>query len=358
MKKPLLMALAALMLALSPGDGEAKKDKGNKKDRVARDFRHADRDGDNRLSRTEWNRRGNFDLLDRNGDGQLSLKEVRKMYLGHDERKYRWPPKGMPTPAVDMDASVKADRVGRNKLDNETLCGIGRMTKCGIDEQIKRGLLETGAGPRFPKGVTCPGIDDTWAMDYASKRTKQSYHGGIDVPVPWGTPMRAVAAGSVVAKYDAHQSKRGTEIVLRHSPAQTGLPVWTYSAYGHMDAPADLKIGQRVKMGQILGPTGNTGIAAKGKKGSDQSATRRPAIHLAMFFSDTNKYSESNDTIIPVNGRWLDPMAFYRGKAPFDSPSVKALPEAEKSVAIPVMLEGGKLIPAGSKMIWPYACKK
>ena len=127
-------------------------------------------DGDRKLSEAEWNRRGNFDRLDKNGDGFLSLEEVRALYKGHDVKDYDWPPKGMQTPAVMIDPSVKADRVGRNALDNETLCGIGREMGCDIGPQKQRGLIETGTGPRFPDNATCPGIDDYWAMDYGSKR--------------------------------------------------------------------------------------------------------------------------------------------------------------------------------------------
>jgi murein DD-endopeptidase MepM/ murein hydrolase activator NlpD len=168
--------------------------------------------------------------------------------------------------------------------------------------------------------------------------------------------MHAVAAGSVIATYQSDQSKRGNEVVLRHSPEQTGLPMWTYSAYGHLDALPDLQIGQKVAMGEIIGPTGNSGISAMGTKGSGQSKNRRPAIHLAMFYSTIAKYSESNATIVPKNGYWLDPMAFYRQKEPFDSKSVKALAESEKSVLIPVLLEDGTTIPHNTKIIWPYTC--
>ena len=120
----------------------------------------------------------------------------------------------------------------------------------------------------------------------------------------------------------------------------------------------DLKIGQRVEIGQIIGPTGNSGISTKGSKGSDQSATRRPAIHLAMFYSKANTYSESNDTIIPVDCYWPDPMALSRQKGPFDTPSVKAPPDAEKDVPIPVMLDDGTVVPDDTKLVWPYACKR
>lgn len=356
------LIMASLVLVLAPNLSHAKKKNqggGFNKDRVARDFNHADTNGDRRLSREEWNRRGNFDRLDRNGDGELSLKEVRFMYLGHDEKNYAWPPHGMPEPSPEIDPAIATDEVGHDALDKETMCGLGRSSKCSVEPQFARGLIETGTGPVFPTNALCPGIDDYWAMDYASKRNRETYHGGIDLPVPWGTPMRAVAAGSVVAKFKAEQSKRGTEIVIRHSPEQTGLPMWTYSAYGHLDAMPDLEIGQRVKMGQILGPTGNSGISAKGSKGSAQSSTRRPAIHLALFYADTPQYVNlKGSIIIPVDGRWLDPMAFYRQKEPFDSHVVKALPDHEKGVEIPILFVDGTTFPENTKMIWPYSCQK
>ncbi|HEY9080002.1 peptidoglycan DD-metalloendopeptidase family protein [Magnetovibrio sp.] len=354
MGQVLCACLAAFVLFLAPSDAHAKQ----VKDRVKRDFRHADENGDGELSRAEWKRRGNFERLDRNGNGALSLDEVRAIYKDHDQRNYDWPPKDMAAIAEDIDPTIAQDRMNRDALDKETMCGIGRALKCDIEPQKNRGLIETGTGPRFPDNANCPGIDDYWAMDYASKRERQSFHGGIDLPVPWGTPVRAVADGSVVTLYTADNSKRGAEVVVRHSPAQTDLPMWTYSAYGHLDVLPDLKVGQKLKMGQIIGPTGNTGITAMGSKGDSQSSTRRPAIHLAMFYSATNTYSEVNDTIVPVDGYWLDPMAFYRQKEPFESHAVKALPESEKDVDIPILFDDGMTWPPDTKVIWPYTCKR
>jgi murein DD-endopeptidase MepM/ murein hydrolase activator NlpD len=350
----LAAALAVAVLATTVA-AEAGMRGGGRRDRVARDFRNADQDGDDYLGRAEWNRRGNFDRLDRDGDGRLSLREVRRMYKGHDRRDYDWPAAELVTPATGLDPTAAADRVDKDALADETRCGIARLRRCGVDAQIRLGFLATGTGPVFSAGAVCPGIDDYWAMDYSKKRNAQVYHGGIDIPVPWGTPMLAVAAGTVIAKYEADRSKRGTEVVLRHSPAQTGLPVWTYSAYGHLDAMPDLQIGQRVAMGQIIGPTGNSGISGRG---GGQSTTRRPAIHLATFQADGPTYGEVNNTIVPVNGRWLDPFAFYRGEPPFDSEAVKALPEAQKGVPVAVILTDGTVRPAGAKRIWPYACER
>ena len=64
------------------------------------------------------------------------------------------------------------------------------------------------------------------------------------------------------------------------------------------------------------------------------------------------------DTIVPVEGRWLDPMAFYRQQPPFDSHDVIALPDGEKSVPIPILLDDGSTSPANTKLVWPYACER
>lgn len=47
--------------------------------------------------------------------------------------------------------------------------------------------------------------------------------------------------------------------MLRHTPDDTGLPVYIYSKYKHFDAMPDLEIGDRVKMGQVLRASGRTG---------------------------------------------------------------------------------------------------
>ena len=73
MKATLSIFLAALLVVISSGPADAKRNR----DRAARDFRHADEDGNGNLSRVEWKRRGNFMRLDANADGNLSLDEVR-----------------------------------------------------------------------------------------------------------------------------------------------------------------------------------------------------------------------------------------------------------------------------------------
>ncbi len=360
----LFLLLAGLLFVGLPDSSDA-RDRGSKKnksgksservDRAADDFGRIDRDGDGKLSRAEWRRRGNFNLLDGDANGFLSLSEMRGLYRGHDDKSYDWPPAAEPAVTVAMDPRAAADRLSRDELDSETQCAIGRSRRCDMGPAKARGLMETGLGPRFPEKAVCPGVDDTYAMDYGFKRSREAYHGGIDMPARWGTPIIAAAAGTVVGKFQGENSARGIEIVLRHSPQDTGLPLWIYTSYAHLDALPKQVIGQRVRLGEILGPTGNSGVSGRTRR---QSSFRRPAIHFAAFYAASPKYGESRDVIIPLGGHWMDPIALYRGRLPVGSPAMKALPEADKTVAIPVLFEGGQSVPDGTKFVWPYRCKR
>ncbi len=345
---PIVIFLSGVMLFGTPGWAQ-------ERDRVGGDFGRADADGNGKLDRGEWRRRGNFDRLDTDQDGALSLAEVRALYKGHANKSYDWPPPGFARGPTAIDASAAADLVDAESLDRKTRCAIGRGRKCKPKAPVKRGLFETGLGPLFPENAVCPGIDDTFALDYTFKRKREAYHGGIDLPVRWGTPIIAAAAGTVVGKFRGAKSARGIEIVIRHAPEDTGLAVWTYTGYAHLDDMPDLEVGQRVARGEIIGPTGNSGVGGKKR---EQSTRRRPAIHFSAFSAKTGNYAIHRGVVIPAEGRWVDPIALYRGAMPLDSDAMKALPEDEKAVPIAVMFEDGEVSPVNAKFVWPYRCKR
>jgi len=293
--------------------------------------------------------------MDTDNDGYLSFDEVFAMYNPPSEKGmvlYNAPPGKI---TQEVAPTVTDSMVDTSDIDKDTLCSIGRGQGCNIEMAINRGFFETGLGPLFPKGADCFAIDDGFALDYSFKRGgRRAYHGGIDIPTPYGVPMLAIADGTVVSIYQGANSKRGKEINLRHSPDDTGLPIWIYSQYAHFDQMPDFKVGQRVRMGEILGPTGNSGLGRSGR----QSKKRRPAIHFAMWYSKSPKFAEDNDKIIPVDGYWIDPIAIYRQSMPVASAAMKALPDEEKLVSIPVIYSDGTTNPEKTRLIWPYACVK
>ncbi len=157
-----------------------------------------------------------------------------------------------------------------------------------------------------------------------------------------------MAAGEVVAKFKGEKGFRGLQVVLRHAPEDTGLPVWVYSLYSHFITMPEVEIGQRVRMGDVLGPNGKSGVPGR---------NREPHLHLTVTFSDSPKYARTRGLLIPMAGRFADPVALLRGKAPLDTGALAKLSPAEREVAIAYKRTTGEIVPPGAKIIWPFACE-
>jgi murein DD-endopeptidase MepM/ murein hydrolase activator NlpD len=108
-------------------------------------------------------------------------------------------------------------------------------------------------------------------------------HNGIDFGAPYGTPVRATAAGVIVGR--GRDTGRGNYLVIRHGNGFT-------SQYFHMSRFARIPgAEQRVEQGQAVGYVGSTGLSTG------------PHLHYALL----------------KNGRFLNPLTLQ-------SPSVAPLP--------------------------------
>lgn len=83
-------------------------------------------------------------------------------------------------------------------------------------------------------------------------------HRGVDYAVKRGTPLKAVGNGTIVQVYES--KVLGWVVELRTYAAEGKL---RYFAYCHLDK-ADVKVGQKVKQGDIIGKSGNSGSATSG----------------------------------------------------------------------------------------------
>ncbi|MER7973774.1 transglycosylase family protein [Streptomyces sp. NPDC096080] len=79
----------------------------------------------------------------------------------------------------------------------------------------------------------------------------KGYHTGVDFPVPTGTTVKAVGAGTVVTA--GWGGSYGYQVVIRHADGR-------YSQYAHLSA-ISVKAGQGVGEGQRIGRSGATGNA-------------------------------------------------------------------------------------------------
>lgn len=323
-------------------------------DPVAFYFPGYDKNGDGKIDSVEWLRRGNFELLDVDKDGAIDKNELAAMY-GKFGKDWQLLNPIRPSASPAFDPGIQTDQVDQQTIGKKAACIVSRHPRCEDADTLANlaGLMETGLGPIFPPDAFCLGVDEIFAEPYTDK-TGKGKHGGIDIPTDFGTPILAVASGTVVAKIEDEFQLRGKTAVLRHSPDDTGLPFWIYTEYAHMSELPTQAIGQRVRMGEVLGPTGNTGV----KPTSSSNATaRRPGIHFAVYYSKTARYFPGPKYVFPEKVRWMDPHGLYRRRAPFDSQSLKDLPENEKAIAVPIMYVDGLTEPKDTKLIWPYACR-
>ncbi|MBR4179873.1 MAG: M23 family metallopeptidase [Treponema sp.] len=86
---------------------------------------------------------------------------------------------------------------------------------------------------------------------YTNGKKSQDMHNGNDYGVPEGTEVRACADGRVVMA--ENRISTGWSIVIEHLP---GL----YSLYYHL-SKMDVKEGDMVKQGDLIGKSGSTGLA-------------------------------------------------------------------------------------------------
>ncbi len=88
-------------------------------------------------------------------------------------------------------------------------------------------------------------------------------HLAIDIKMPTGTPLHAIANGKVVKK-SIQSTGFGNHVVIKHTnvpdPQNPGRLTTLYSAFSHMDR-VDVVEGQNVLKSQIIGTSGNTGTS-------------------------------------------------------------------------------------------------
>ncbi len=215
-------------------------------------------------------------------------------------------------------------------------------------------IAPSGLDPVFSAEARCPGIASPFGSRTrydGSLRPRWSFgghHGGIDISLAEGTPLVALAAGTVVGKGEGGQLE-GIYVWLRHSPDDTGLAYWVYSKYQHLESPSELPVGATVTAGQVIARSGKTGTV-----GGHYGASGYPHLHL------TTRSSARGDEMVggrgeTRGGNLVDPLVIYRDAGPRPQPS-GGRPPRETAVAIPYATPEGQVRPRGTRVVWPVPC--
>lgn len=95
-------------------------------------------------------------------------------------------------------------------------------------------------------------ISSPFGIRFHPIRQTLRMHSGIDYAVASGTPIRAPSDGVVTSI--GVKGGYGNAIMLRHSDSMQTL-------YGHMSAFANIRVGQHIRAGEIIGYVGSTGVS-------------------------------------------------------------------------------------------------
>jgi len=185
------------------------------------------------------------------------------------------------TPAAERTAAITAplftaDPAVTARVDPDQ--GRGRIAhddRAARRPPAVRGLALPIEGAPLP---TDPSL-----LPNAPRDFRAGWHEGIDFPARTGTPVHAVAAGTILRvdrefadwDLDARNAALDQALQLGYTPATTldrirGRQVWIdhgrgiVSRYAHLSSVADLTVGDVVEAGAIIGAVGSSGYPEGG----------------------------------------------------------------------------------------------
>lgn len=161
-----------------------------------------------------------------------------------------------------------------------------------------------------------PGVEGRFTSSYGPRtnpvtKQYQSLHNGQDIAVPSGTPLHAVAAGTITTSTFTDVS--GNYIKIDHGGG------WS-TAYLHL-SDRRAAVGQQVKQGEVIGLSGSTGRSTG------------PHLHFIVYY----------------NGQAVDPkpLVQWDQRAPGGAlPTISTLSGGWKGIGLAALLAG--LVVAGA----------
>lgn len=190
-----------------------------------------------------------------------------------------------PADAVIVAPRTTADPANTARVEPGQPIGSSPGQGRGISPVV-RGLLLPIDGAEIPSALDL--------LPNSPREYRAGWHEGIDFAADRGTPVRAAAAGTVVRvdrefvdwDDDALAAALEAAVALGYTPDETldrirGRQVWidhgrrVVTRYVHLDAVADLFVGQTVARGQVVGAVGSSGFQEGG-----------PHLHLEIRVGD------------------------------------------------------------------------
>jgi len=156
-------------------------------------------------------------------------------------------------------APLLADVAARQGVAKDVFVAVNRDLRAenesrilAVTSKVTPSMLWQGAFTQLPNSKVEANFADLRTYTYGGEPVSTAYHLGYDLSVTRHTPVEASNAGTVAFAGDL--GIYGNTVILDH-----GLGL--YSLYGHLSA-IDVKEGESVAKRQLVGKTGETGLAA------------------------------------------------------------------------------------------------
>lgn len=194
--------------------------------------------------------------------------EKQKAVLQDKKEELNEDKKALEDSKKELQESIDEISASKSQLDSEAAECNALIMKIAKEQNIHRELIETnrdriqeiensirdaaisqGTGTITGGRLNYPTTSRTISAGFPSYSTG-SYHSGVDFPVPTGTPVYAAADGEVT-KVSYLTDSYGYHIMIDHGNGLSTL-------YGH-NSQLLVRKGQKVKRGQIIAKSGNTG---------------------------------------------------------------------------------------------------
>lgn len=178
-------------------------------------------------------------------------------------------------------ANIEKERVESEKEVNVLEAKL-RLAVDRAKLPVGSGILKWPVEGRFSQGYGKP----NWKAAY-------TFHNGIDIAVPTGTPIRSALGGKVLGVGNNGKYAYGKWIAIDHGDKNIT------TLYGHLSLQK-VSVGQTVATGDIIGYSGNTGYSTG------------PHLHFTVFASESYTLLNSSSVAglkIPVGGT-INPMDY------------------------------------------------
>ena len=139
----------------------------------------------------------------------------------------------------------------KTNVSPERMDQINRLNKILETKNADATYFDVAFTPPNPATRRTSFFGDRRVFAYNNGKSSTNLHYGIDYGIPTGSQVRACAGGKVVMA--ENRISTGWSLCIEHLP---GL----YSLYYHM-SELDVKVGQMVKQGELIGLSGSTGLA-------------------------------------------------------------------------------------------------